>query len=192
MLIVSGYRSPDYNAKLSGAAEVSLHTQGLASDVMFKGVNLVKLWKSLRERRVGGVGLYKDDGFLHIDVGPTRFWEKQTSRVSEHLSAENARIFARTDYDIYGSMEMSNIEVHSVTLFPLRIKRTAAFQGYPDAVIHLSGPDSDECLELTKPAPHQIVHVERIENMPQPRGKRTRVLLSTCEPRLGATPPTIE
>ena len=193
MLIVSGYRSPDYNATLAGAAQTSLHTQGLAADVMFKRIDLIDLWNALREREVGGVGSYEDDGYLHIDVGPPRFWEKQTSRVGENLSAGNARVFARTPIDRYASLEISRVEIHSVTLFPLRIERTAALAGYPDAMVHLERFYSDgECIEIAKQRPQHFVYIKYIENMPQTRGKRTRLLLSTCEPRLGQTPEVIE
>lgn len=191
ILVISGYRSPDYNAGLRGAAESSLHTQGLAADVMLPGVDLVALWKRLRDQRSGGVGLYRDDGYLHIDTGPARFWEKQTSRVGEHLSAENARLFARTEFDVYQSLEDAWVELHSITLFPVHVSSRARLAGYPDALIRLKGGDG-VCVAISEPAERQRIYIESIRNMPRTQGRRTRVLLSTCEPRLGHTPATIE
>jgi uncharacterized protein YcbK (DUF882 family) len=190
--VISGYRSPEYNAGLSGAAESSLHTQGLAADVMFQGVDLTALWKTLRDKRVGGVGLYLDDGYLHIDTGPPRFWEKQTSRVGENLSAGNARVFARTQFDINSTLSVSPIELHSVTVFPLRLATKARLKGYPDAVVQLEPFGAEDCIEIAAPAPHHRIYIDRVENMPKTLGKRTRILLSTCEPRSGQTPKVIE
>jgi hypothetical protein len=176
---------------LRGAAESSLHTQGLAADVMLQGVDLVALWKKLREQRVGGVGLYRDDGYLHIDTGPPRFWEKQTSRVGERLSAENARVFARTEFDNYQSLEGAWLELHSITLYPVSVSTRAKLTGYPEASIQLRG-GGGECIAISEPAERQRIYIESIRNMPQTRGKRTRIRLSSCEPRLGQTPATIE
>jgi uncharacterized protein YcbK (DUF882 family) len=27
-----------------------------------------------RRQRLGGVGYYRDDGFVHMDTGPVRYW----------------------------------------------------------------------------------------------------------------------
>jgi uncharacterized protein YcbK (DUF882 family) len=194
ILLISGYRSPDFNASLAGAAESSLHTQGLAADVIIQGVDLVALWKALREKRVGGVGLYEKDGYLHIDTGPPRFWEQQTSRVGERLSAENARVFARTPFDINRQLYDLRLTLHSVTLFPVRISRTAKLAGFPDAVVHLVRDYREgdrDCIEISADSARLPIEVGLIKNKP-PRGKRTRLLLETCEPRLGKTPEVIE
>src|SRR5262249_27499355 len=105
LTLVSGYRSPALNQALRAGgrrvAEASLHTEGLAVDLQPGGVDLPRLWRELRELDAGGVGLYEADGFLHLDSGPPRFWEAATSGVEKNRSADNARLFARTDFDRY-------------------------------------------------------------------------------------------
>lgn len=76
--IVSGYRSPEYNAwlktKLRRVAHDSLHMQGLAMDVRLPNVGKGKLGEFARSLRTGGVGIYGNSNFVHIDVGPVRKW----------------------------------------------------------------------------------------------------------------------
>lgn len=77
--VVSGFRSPEYNAILvrSGrrAAKNSLHMQGQAIDVRIAGVHP----KTIREVALGlgygGVGYYPRSKFVHLDSGPFRHWE---------------------------------------------------------------------------------------------------------------------
>ena len=76
--VISGYRSPEYNATLtkrsSRVAHNSLHMRGLAMDIRMPGVNKVELGQYARSLRTGGVGVYYSSGFVHIDVGPVRSW----------------------------------------------------------------------------------------------------------------------
>jgi len=76
--IISGYRSPEYNAFLASigrhVAKLSLHTKGLASDVRIPGVATQRLRDYAKSLRVGGVGYYPDDGFVHVDTGRVRYW----------------------------------------------------------------------------------------------------------------------
>ena len=69
MTVLSGYRTPSYNAKVGGA-EYSQHVYGTAADICVKGVNVNTLAKYARvampER--GGVGIYVKQGFVHVDV----------------------------------------------------------------------------------------------------------------------------
>jgi hypothetical protein len=80
-------------------AQASLHTEAMAADIMFVGLDMARLWQQLRRLGTGGVGYYRQNKFLHVDTGPPRFWEAATSRVQENLSADNARVFLRTDFD---------------------------------------------------------------------------------------------
>jgi len=127
--LVSAYRSPELNRDLRDGgrrvAQASLHTEGLAADVAFAGADLRRLWLDLRRLGVGGVGLYRSDGFLHLDTGRPRFWEPSTAGVEQNLSAGNARLFARTDYDRYRDLEGAVISLHSLTALPVRVGREA-------------------------------------------------------------------
>ena len=76
--IISGYRSPKYNLMLRKkgheVAKDSQHTHGQAVDFRIPGVGVLELDQWARDRRTGGVGLYLDSKFIHVDVGPVRRW----------------------------------------------------------------------------------------------------------------------
>jgi uncharacterized protein YcbK (DUF882 family) len=76
--VISGYRSPKTNdllsQKSSGVARKSLHMQGKAIDIRIPGVSIKQLQKGAQTLRVGGVGLYSQSDFVHVDVGRVRYW----------------------------------------------------------------------------------------------------------------------
>jgi uncharacterized protein YcbK (DUF882 family) len=193
MTLLSGYRSPAFNADLRAAgqqaAQASLHTEGLAADVAFAGVDLKRLWRQLRELRTGGAGYYRSGKFLHIDTGQPRFWEETTSRVSENLAAGNARVFLRTDFDRYPTVNGAVLSLHSVSAFPLRVAAearvvtagataTARLEPVSGAVLR------DGCLTIDAPADayeFRVIDATTIAG-------RGDVVLTTCEPRIERTP----
>lgn len=79
--VISGYRSPAYNAKIGGARR-SQHMEGRAADIRVEDMPAQKLYAAVLYlyergalRALGGVGLYPD--FVHVDVrppDPTRPW----------------------------------------------------------------------------------------------------------------------
>ena len=75
--IISGYRSPETNAKLrtqsTGVATHSLHMDGMAADVVVPGRSLELIRKVAIAMKSGGVGYYPSQ-FVHIDVGRVRTW----------------------------------------------------------------------------------------------------------------------
>jgi hypothetical protein len=105
LILISGYRSPEFNNALRAngrrVAQASMHTEGMAADVQPVGLDRRRLWNQLRREQLGGVGLYQSEGFVHLDTGKPRFWEASTSKVEQNLAKENARLFARTDFDRY-------------------------------------------------------------------------------------------
>jgi uncharacterized protein YcbK (DUF882 family) len=76
--VVSGYRSPEYNAILasrsSGVAKKSLHMKGLAVDFRLPGVRMRDLFRKVRGLHAGGAGYYRN--FVHMDTGRVRTWGK--------------------------------------------------------------------------------------------------------------------
>ena len=76
--VVSGYRSPEYNALLvregKGAAKHSLHLLGKAVDIRIPTVGLDILKKTAQSLEYGGVGYYPKSGFIHLDSGRVRNW----------------------------------------------------------------------------------------------------------------------
>lgn len=67
--INSGYRTPQYNAKVGGVAH-SQHCYGTAADIVVRGKTPAQVAAYARQLMPdwGGVGVYAKKGFTHIDV----------------------------------------------------------------------------------------------------------------------------
>ncbi len=191
MSLVSGYRSPEFNDSLRGkgarAAKSSLHTEGMAADIQFKGLELRQLWDALRGQQIGGVGLYRADGFLHLDTGPPRFWEPQTSKVEKNLAADNKRLFARTDFDRYDRLEGAIVRLHSLTVLPVGIKRNAKFGTRRVGLEPLSDGVRlvGECYVIERPAER---YEFRLTGGEPGAGLRLPIVFETCAPLSGKPP----
>ena len=76
--VISGYRSPEYNALLvrrsRRAARHSLHVEGQAVDFFIPGVRLREIRQAALKLQYGGVGYYPRADFIHLDCGPFRSW----------------------------------------------------------------------------------------------------------------------
>lgn len=76
--VLSGYRSPETNAARAResrrVSRASLHMSGMAADVRLPGRDSTGLARQAAALQVGGVGLYRRDGFVHLDCGPARRW----------------------------------------------------------------------------------------------------------------------
>lgn len=194
LTLVSGYRSPAFNQALRAGgrrvAAVSLHTEGLAADLQPAGIDLRRLWLELRQLEVGGVGLYAADGFLHLDTGQPRFWEAATSGVEKNRSADNARLFARTDFDRYADLKGAVIRLHAVTALPIRVRRTARIANQSMTIAPLgSGIALDgDCYVINQRAE---LYAFTVTTASAPPAQRSPIRLSTCAPRVGATPKEI-
>lgn len=76
--VISGYRSPEYNAQLvkrsRRAARHSLHVEGQALDFYIPGVDVRELRRAALRLQYGGIGFYPRKHFIHLDCGPFRTW----------------------------------------------------------------------------------------------------------------------
>jgi uncharacterized protein YcbK (DUF882 family) len=76
--VISGYRSPETNARLhaksNGVSQHSLHMQGRAIDVRIANLDCAALAAHALELERGGVGFYRASNFVHLDTGAFRTW----------------------------------------------------------------------------------------------------------------------
>lgn len=77
--VISGYRCTATNARLrgtrgGGVARHSLHMEGKAIDIRLAGVPLSDLHDAALSLRLGGVGFYQRERFVHVDTGRVRNW----------------------------------------------------------------------------------------------------------------------
>ncbi len=76
--VISGYRSHKTNDMLirqgHQVARNSFHIKGKAVDIYQPCVSLRKLRRLAMKLRVGGVGYYPQQHFIHVDTGPIRYW----------------------------------------------------------------------------------------------------------------------
>ncbi len=80
IMILSGYRTPETNAKLrkrsSAVALKSLHMEGRAVDIQIRGFRAKTIRDAALKLKRGGVGYYASSGFVHLDTGERRSWEQ--------------------------------------------------------------------------------------------------------------------
>lgn len=76
--VISAYRAPETNAARAResrrVSRVSLHMSGMAADCRLADRQATGIARAAAELQTGGVGLYRRDGFVHLDCGPVRRW----------------------------------------------------------------------------------------------------------------------
>jgi uncharacterized protein YcbK (DUF882 family) len=72
--ILSGYRTPETNIHIEGAALNSQHIWGKALDVHLPDLDNEEVAKDFKTFIFGGVGMYPLKHFTHLDCGPLRSW----------------------------------------------------------------------------------------------------------------------
>lgn len=70
--LLSGYRTPERNRTLEGAARRSMHIFGRAADIRLSGFTPAQAGLIGHAAGAGGVGLYSR--FTHLDTGRRRAW----------------------------------------------------------------------------------------------------------------------
>lgn len=77
-IVVSAFRHPKYNLILRKkghqVARDSQHTHGDAIDFYIPNVATLALHTWAKAQAIGGVGLYLESGFVHMDTGRVRYW----------------------------------------------------------------------------------------------------------------------
>ena len=128
--LLSGYRSPAYNEGIrrrgARAASGSLHTEGLAADLALSRATCSSRSGSTCASSTAAARATTPGRASCTSTSARRATGRpSTSRVDENLSAGNARVFARTDFDRYTAGEMMLVRLHGITAPPVRIERTA-------------------------------------------------------------------
>jgi len=122
--ITSGYRSPKYNKSIRKkgalAGKASMHQYAMAADIRMKGVQTKKIWEYVRDLNYGGAGYYQGAN-VHLDVGPSRFWDQNTSKVGTDIADENKLITLIQDKDIYYPGEDMNLRFVRMTAYPIGV-----------------------------------------------------------------------
>lgn len=76
--VICGYRTSKTNALLlkrnKRAAKNSYHIKGQAVDIRLPGLRTSVMRRAAYELGQGGIGYYPRRRFVHIDVGPVRYW----------------------------------------------------------------------------------------------------------------------
>jgi uncharacterized protein YcbK (DUF882 family) len=125
LTITSGYRAPEYNTGLRRrgglAAKASLHQYGMAVDLVMQGVPSKRVWEMVKTIGFGGTGYYHGRT-VHVDTGPARSWDEQTSGVGMGLSDDNKLIGLVTDFDVYPPGETATLRFIRMTAFPIGVR----------------------------------------------------------------------
>ncbi|MDO5757292.1 MAG: D-Ala-D-Ala carboxypeptidase family metallohydrolase [Rhodobacterales bacterium] len=73
MIVNSGYRSPEHNKRVGGAAQ-SMHLEGKAFDISMANHDPTSFITAARAAGFRGIGTYPRSNFIHIDTGLARVW----------------------------------------------------------------------------------------------------------------------
>jgi uncharacterized protein YcbK (DUF882 family) len=77
VIVVSAYRTPEYNALVGGAPK-SQHLVGNAADIKVSGMTPLQIALLAEKCGFTGIGIYMHDGnsFTHVDVRPNKsYWK---------------------------------------------------------------------------------------------------------------------
>ena len=68
--VISGYRCIEHNRDVGGAQN-SQHLIGNAADIVIQGISVAEMYEAALKIKLfsnGGIGIYPDRGFIHVDV----------------------------------------------------------------------------------------------------------------------------
>lgn len=91
VILLSGYRTKPLNDITPGAAKKSLHLIGWAMDIRIDGISSKRVRDFARAKMFGGVGYYPRYGFVHIDIGKVRYWERYQYRKKTRYAYKNSK-----------------------------------------------------------------------------------------------------
>ncbi len=89
LVLLSGYRTPQHNARIETAARNSMHLYGYAADLAAPGYDPRAVALAASFYAQGGIGLY--DRFTHLDVWKVRVWTGSPSK-GAHMPASGIQV----------------------------------------------------------------------------------------------------
>lgn len=164
IILMSGYRSPESNARLRAlgrlAAQSSLHMEGEAIDCHLQGVASAEVYAYIKGLNCCGVGYYHGRE-VHIDTGPARYWDEVTSGTEDREPQQNAKIMVVTDRDRYRVGETVMLRFLRITDYPVLVpgeltmewrpaeaREEAAWKTYPIVPAYVAQPRRSGCVPL--------------------------------------------
>lgn len=192
IVIQSGYRSPEYNAGLRAkgrlAAKASLHMEGMAADIVLGPSLAARAFGEIKALDCCGVGYYHGES-LHVDTGPSRYWDETSSKVGTDISSQNKRIMLRTDRDIYRPGEPVTLQLARITEYPIGIARQARITRDGTALGTFPLPGAKNCLPIAHPEDRRLHW--RLPPDFRPDG-RLQIELDFCERTAPEMPSTVQ
>jgi uncharacterized protein YcbK (DUF882 family) len=162
--LISGYRSPQTNAKLrktkGGQAKKSRHMTGQAADIHFPDVPVKELRNSALIRERGGVGYYPTSAipFVHVDTGNVRHWPRVARKElailfpngkSKHIPTDGKPL-TKKDFDV----AFASLQKRGGTL-PIAVRNK--LEGKPQGEIAIASLAEPTPLDVPLPEPAPAV-----------------------------------
>src|SRR3989304_474948 len=94
----------------------------MAVDIEMEGVEGKRLWEFVRGLNCCGAGYYHAKA-IHVDVGPSRFWDETSTQVEQDLGARNRLVVLRTEWDRSRPGEEVRMPLGRITDYPIGVRR---------------------------------------------------------------------
>jgi len=199
LLLLSGYRSPKFNAALHSkgrlAARTSYHLEGMAADLIFPGVDSKQMWEEARQLMYGGVGYY-DGKSVHIDSGKPRFWTAATALPKKDEPPQNKNIYLSVDYDVYKPGDTIRFMFSGISEYPFGVSTKWVLKkgDHKKVIVEPTFKESknikDNCYMMTKRSDVRFIYWRIPTDISA--DKNLSVEVSFCDPTTPLMPPKID
>ena len=75
IIIRSGYRTPEHNTSIPGAAKNSYHLKGMAADISCKKLTFSELLSIVTRCGFNGIIVHNKHQYIHVDVRAKKYYE---------------------------------------------------------------------------------------------------------------------
>ena len=198
LIINSGYRSPEYNAKLRKggalAGKTSYHLDAMAVDVTFPGVKSETVWEYAKSLKYGGAGYYRSKA-IHIDSGKPRNWTPENAIDPDDKPPLNQNIYMSVDKDVYLPGETIQMFFSGVSDYPFGLKSMMTIYKDNESVLDISpnikGNFVKDCIFMEKK--EQIRKISwKIPNDFSTKNQKVKIHVRFCDPIFANQPKEID